>query len=385
MRSDCIKLRWKSLGNGKESAFLDITIPGRPRKKEYLRIYRGGEIGKRESKDATRLASAICEKRLQEYRDGLLGIEQDKSYKLYFPFYAICANLDGHAENTRLSWINAGECLKKYLAVVGKSEETFVFADIDYEFCNGYLSWLKNDATSLPKKWHGQEEVVTKRLKLSTVITRFSIFKSSIDMAIREGIMKGDPTIKCVMPKVEKAKKEYLSPEDLRLLMKTPYTNENTCKAFMFSCLTGLRISDIRAMRWSDVTIHNGRTRITFRQKKTGGLVYLDISDMAAGYMGNRGELKDNVFDVQKGTHMYESLRKWVANAGIDKYITFHCGRHTAAVSMLTAGAEIYTVQRVLGHASLSSTQVYADIIDAQKTSAVDMIASLVEGHNRDK
>ena len=385
MRSDPIKLRWKKLDGGKESAFLDYTIPGKPRKKEYLRIYRGGDVGKRESKDATRLASAICEKKVQEYKNGLLGIEQDKSYKLYFPYFDVLAKMDTHADNTRLSWINAGECLKKYLAFIGKSEDDFVFADIDHEFCNGYLTWLKNDATSLPKRWRGQDKAVTKKLKPSTVLTRFSIFKSSLDMAIKDGILKDDPSIKCSLPKVKKAKKEYLSPEDIRKLMKTPYTNDVTCRAFMFSCLTGMRISDIRAMKWEDVTILNGRTRITFRQKKTGGLVYLDISDLAVGYMGTRGDLKDNVFDVQKGTHMYESLRKWVANAGIQKYITFHCGRHTAAVSMLTAGAEIYTVQRVLGHASIASTQVYADIIDAKKTSAVDMIASLVEGQNRDK
>lgn len=385
MRSDPIKLRWKKLDGGKESAFLDYTIPGKPRKKEYLRIYRGGDIGKKDSREATRLASAICEKRLQEYKDGILGVEKDKCYKLYFPYYAILANADTHADNTRLSWINAGECLKKYLAVIGKSEDDFVFADIDHEFCEGYLAWLKNDATSLPKKWRGNEEAVTKKLKPSTVSTRFSIFKSSLDAAIKDGYLKDNPSIKCSMPKVEKVKKEYLSPEDLRKLMQTPYTNENTCRAFMFSCLTGLRISDVRAMKWEDVTTHNGRTRITFRQIKTGGMVYLDISDIAVGYMGTRGELQDHVFDVQKGTHMYESLRKWVANAGINKYITFHCGRHTAAVSMLTAGAEIYTVQRVLGHASLASTQVYADIIDAKKTSAVDMIASLVEGQNRDK
>lgn len=60
--------------------------------------------------------------------------------------------------------------------------------------------------------------------------------------------------------------------------------------------------------------------------------------------------------------------------AGIDKHITFHCGRHTFAVMMLDLGVDLYTVSKLLGHKSIETTQVYAKILDKNKQSAVDRI-----------
>ena len=60
-------------------------------------------------------------------------------------------------------------------------------------------------------------------------------------------------------------------------------------RAFLFSCLTGLRRSDILKMTWAEVQEQSGFTRIIFRQKKTGGQEYLDITPQAAELMGERG------------------------------------------------------------------------------------------------
>lgn len=56
------------------------------------------------------------------------------------------------------------------------------------------------------------------------------------------------------------------------------------------------------------------------------------------------------------------------------KSITFHCSRHTFATMMLTLGADIYTVSKLLGHTKVETTQIYAKIINQKKDDAVSMI-----------
>ena len=119
----------------------------------------------------------------------------------------------------------------------------------------------------------------------------------------------------------------------------------------------------------------DGTTRIVFRQKKTKGLEYLDITDQAMRYMGQRGKPDERVFVGLKYSVWHNlALREWCLKAGITKHITFHCGRHTFAVLQLPLGTEIYTVSKLLGHRELKTTQVYAQIMDAKKREAVNRI-----------
>ena len=60
--------------------------------------------------------------------------------------------------------------------------------------------------------------------------------------------------------------------------------------------------------------------------------------------------------------------------AGISKTITFHCARHTYATLQLSAGTDIYTVSKLLGHRELKTTQIYAQVIDQRKKEAANRI-----------
>ncbi len=66
-------------------------------------------------------------------------------------------------------------------------------------------------------------------------------------------------------------------------------------------------------------------------------------------------------------------------DAGINKHITFHCARHTFATTMLTAGVDLYTVSKLMGHSKISTTEIYAKIVDKLKVEAVDKLDHLFD------
>ena len=63
--------------------------------------------------------------------------------------------------------------------------------------------------------------------------------------------------------------------------------------------------------------------------------------------------------------------------AKIDKKISYHCSRHTFATIMLTLGADLFTTSKLLGHANVTTTQIYRKIIDKKKTEAVNLVDNL--------
>ncbi len=109
---------------------------------------------------------------------------------------------------------------------------------------------------------------------------------------------------------------------------------------------------------------------------KTRKLLYLPLSEQARRFIPSRGTKKsgDLVFDLPTFRGSNEALKHWVSKAGIDKDITFHSSRHTFATLLLTQGADLYTVSKLLGHSDIKVTQVYATIIDKKKQDAVNLL-----------
>jgi integrase len=171
----------------------------------------------------------------------------------------------------------------------------------------------------------------------------------------------------------------YLTIDEVKLLAATDCDYPAVKTAFLFSCLTGLRRSDILNLRWGDVHQQGEFTRIIFRQKKTSGQEYLDISPQAVELMGERKTASEHVFAwFMTPDATNHALAVWCAKAGINKKISFHCGRHTFAVMMLDLGTDIYTTSKLLGHRDLSTTQIYAKVLDKNKQQAVANIPRLI-------
>ena len=144
----------------------------------------------------------------------------------------------------------------------------------------------------------------------------------------------------------------------------------------MFSALTGLRFTDIKNLKWKDLQ-GNSETGyfIRYQQKKTKAEETLPIPQSAFELLNEREAPTLPIFEgLIYSAWQNVKLKNWVAKAGIDKKITFHCARHSFATLQLTMGTDIYTVSKLLGHKELKTTQIYAKIVDQKKMEAMNKL-----------
>ena len=102
----------------------------------------------------------------------------------------------------------------------------------------------------------------------------------------------------------------------------------------------------------------------------------IPLNDGLLGLIG-KGERDALIFTLPSHTMCLKSLRRWVARAGIDKHITWHCARHSFAVNILNNGANIKTVASLLGHSGLKHTEKYTRAVDALKEAAINSLPEL--------
>ena len=165
-------------------------------------------------------------------------------------------------------------------------------------------------------------------------------------------------------------------------LANTKCINDDIKRAFLFACFTGLRFSDLGNLTWEMIHFDGKRYKLAFRQKKTRGYEYFPLPETAIKLLFNNQDniinLPHNrVFKVHDLNWYNKVLKKWAREAGINKHMSSHVGRHTFATLALSQGVDIYTVSKLLGHKSLNHTQIYAKIIDEKKNEAVDLLPKI--------
>ena len=134
----------------------------------------------------------------------------------------------------------------------------------------------------------------------------------------------------------------------------------------------------MKSLLWSEIhKAADGRTLyIEHPQVKTKKVVTIPLSNEALKWMPKRQGDNDEVFHQLRitSTTVEVVLAEWMREAGIQKHITYHCSRHTAATLLLTLGADLYTVSKILGHSSIKMTEVYAKIVDKKKVETVNLV-----------
>ena len=243
----------------------------------------------------------------------------------------------------------------------------------------GFKDYLEHTARVKDKRKNITTDYDMQPLSQNSKVSYFNKLRACINQAFEDRILPHNPLRGVEGFKTEEKERVYLTMEEVRAMATGDCRYPVLKRAFLFSCLTGLRKSDIEKMQWSEVRQEGGFTRIVFKQKKTGGQEYMDISPEAIPYLGHRGKDNELVFNgFHYSAYLLTELKAWAMRCGISKPITFHSGRHTFAVLMLDLGADIYTVQKLLGHKEISTTEVYAHIMDKKKQEAVSMIPHIM-------
>ena len=108
-------------------------------------------------------------------------------------------------------------------------------------------------------------------------------------------------------------------------------------------------------------------------------VVYIPMSVQAKKWVSEYDENEEFVFPDANNRSLNMKIAKWAKSAGISKHITHHCARHTFATMMLTLGADIYIVSKLLGHTNVKTTQIYAKIVNKKKDDAVCLVDSIFD------
>ena len=232
-----VRIREKVLGDGTISLYLDMYYRGN-RKKEGLKLYivpgNTPEIKQRNS-NARKLAEQIKAQRILDIqKDGLVDWEKLKRSRTtlvsWLEHYA-SSEEQLSASSTR-SKKNAKARVEQYLASIGKPD--MLLAEVDREFCRGFIAFLRTCKYNKGKKTISNP---TARLMVNRIA-------AALNKAVVEGLIPSNPfkTLEAKeKPKKDSVTREFLTIEELKVLIKTPCRYEIVKKAFLFSCFTGLR------------------------------------------------------------------------------------------------------------------------------------------------
>lgn len=371
MKRSNVTLRKRLLPSGRTTLYLDIIFHGR-RKFESLNLFLEPELSrsdKQKNRDTLKLAEAIKSKKIIEMQNNEFGFRQANANCNFYDFFLYCAKKN-KGTSTQACWLF---CLA-HLEVYDQQIKTMRLSDITHQWVQGFQNYLHTaPARRLVK--NNLNKSAQQSLSQNSQSTYFAKLKACFNEAFKEGLIHTNPTLNADPIQTLETTRMYLTVGEIRKLSLTPCRNDMVKRAFLFSCLTGLRYSDIIRLTWGEVLNQGDFTRIIFKQKKTKGQEYLDISPSAVGLMGDRGNADSHIFTLPKyASTVNQDIQRWVNRASIDKKISFHCGRHSFAVMMLDLGTDIYTVSKLLGHRELSTTQIYAKVLDKNKQAAVSKI-----------
>ena len=274
------------------------------------------------------------------------AIKKDKPVNVTFPVFAkIYVQESDRKRSTK-------ENLMTTITVLQEFRPGLDFKDITYTFLKEFEVHLKEKGNSV-----------------NTIAKHLRQLRTLVNEAINQGYIPSDAyPFRKYKIKQEKGRKEFLTPDELKRLENLDVDKKlrHVLDAFLFCCYTGLRYSDFCQLTPENIIRVNGKRWLYFKSVKTDVEIRLPLHLLFEGKALAVLERYDIVTDFAKigpNSEANKYLAQLAAFARIRKHITYHTARHTCATLLVHQGVPITTVQKLLGHTSVRTTEVYSEVL----------------------
>lgn len=284
---------------------------------------------------------------LDSLKTSLSTKESNDSFIAFFREEVMNSSLK---ESTKKNHLSTLELLREY-------KRDVTFGDVTFEFISSFDHYLQQ------KGYH-----------INTIAKHMKHLKRHINVAINKEYMDIQKYAfrKYKIKSVENSH-THLSPEELRKIEGLSLINrferlQKTKDAFLFCCYAGLRYSDFINLSPDNIIYMHQETWLIYKSVKTGTEVRLPLYLLFEGKgIEILNQYKKNLssfFKLRDNSNVNKELLIIAKLAGVNKRISFHTARHTNATLLIYSGVNITTVQKLLGHKSVKTTQVYTNIMD---------------------
>lgn len=359
-----VTLRERTLKTGSKSLVLDYTVDG-VRYRENLHLYiipERNRIDKLQNEETMKTALLAKARKVVEIQNGNVGAHGKQGQKIRLTDY-MDKRSDIYRKKGSVCYAQTVQNVKA--CCIAYRGEDIKLSQVTKQYLLGFIDSLN----------------MNEALDTGTVYTYYNCLMIVLNSAVREELIPENPSKylePSVKPRPKDSTRAYLTLDEVKKLIETPSKDEVTKRAFLFSCFCGLRISDVRRLDWSMVhDTADGGLQVEAGTKKTGVVIYNPLSANAIRWMPERQRSGLIFPGLPLSPSLDRHIDAWAKSAGITKHVTFHVARHTHATLLLTYGADIYTVSKLLGHTNVQTTQIYAKIVDKKKVEAVNLIPDL--------
>lgn len=271
---------------------------------------------------------------------------------------------DSIAWGTLKNYFTTQKYLQKFLKDKLRKID-ILLKDLNYKFVMDFEYFLKSFK---PLDHH-------KTLSNNGVMKHMERFRKMINVALKNDWMEKDP-FKAYKMKFTKFERGYLSAEELERIEAKEFGIERlqfVKELFIFSCYTGLAYTDTVNLSPANVLRGiDGECWLFTHRQKTGTSVKVPLlpkaKDLIEKYRNNPKSLSDGTLFPKISNQRLNGYLKEIADVcGIEKNLTFHLARHTFATTVtLSNGVPIESVSKMLGHTKITTTQVYAKVIESK-------------------
>ena len=222
-------------------------------------------------------------------------------------------------------------------------------------------------------------------LSASTVNIHFRSIKVLFNHAVRHEIISKTPFSKSSQLKVPQQVPVYMTTVELQKLL-TVVDEQKLKDIFKFAALTGLRLNEITNLKWiqvdftkKQITVENTETFLT----KSGRIRTVPMHDEVISILQNiKNESSSIGYVFLKntghkfaGAYISHKFKEYVRQAELNERLHFHSLRHTCASHLVSAGVSLYVVQKILGHANVSTTIIYSHLSASTLNDSINKIS----------